>query len=160
MSACAEIILEPSITEVVVELPNAEVILEPSVTEVVIETGSRGPAGTSELVPGYALAAAVLPSGGLIALDASGQVIRADAALQIPASGLTREAAEIGAMVKLVQIGRVNGFTGLTPSGTCWLGTAGALTQTAPSSGLTQEIGVALTADTILLDLQIPILHG
>lgn len=156
MDACADSL----VWEVVIEPATSDVIVESSTTEVIIETGPRGPAGTSELVPGYALAAAILPSGGLVALDASGELIRADAALQIPAIGLTREAAEIGDMVKIVQIGRINGFTGLTPGGTCWLGASGALTQTAPTSGLTQEIGVALTADTILLDLQIPILHG
>jgi hypothetical protein len=147
--------------EVVIEAGTEDVIVERTVVEVVIETGPRGPAGATELVPGYAYAAETLPSGGLVALNTEGKLIRADAASLIPAIGLTREAAEVDAHVKIVQIGRVNGFTGLTPGGPCWLGASGALTQTAPVSGLTQGIGVALAADTILLDLQIPILpHG
>jgi hypothetical protein len=157
----AEACTESRTWEVVIEAGTEDVIVEYSPFEVVIETGPRGPAGPAELVPGYAYAAETLPSGGLLGLDAEGKLIRADAASQIPAIGLTRAAAEVGELVKIVQIGRVNGFTGLTPGAPCWLGAAGALTQTAPVNGLTQEIGVALAADTLLLDLQIPILpHG
>jgi hypothetical protein len=146
--------------EVIVTLGDRQTVVELAPREIIVETGLRGPPGPSDLEQGRAVAAEELPSGGLVGLDVAGRAVRADAARLIPAIGITREALEIGAMATIVQIGRVNGFTGLTPGQPCWLGAAGALTQAPPTSGLTQEIGVALTADTILLDLHLPILHG
>jgi hypothetical protein len=50
----------------------------------------------------------------------------------------------------------VTGYSGLTPGGECWLGTAGRATQTPPSGDgvLSQSLGFAVSATTILAQIQ------
>lgn len=114
--------------------------------------------GTDELIT--AVAAIDLGSGRFLHIGADGQVIYADAAAGRPAHGYTREAVEAGLPVQVRNEGPLNGLAGLTPGATYFLSdtTPGGLTLTPPAVGLVQPLGAALTADTLIVDIEPPVL--
>ena len=153
--------------EVIDEVTEVTVIDETS--EAVVQDGVPGPSSYDlALQMGYTgtlsewlslitlpvASATTLSSNCLVAINALGNLIRADASDSIPAHGLVREATEAGFSALVTTSGRINGFSGLTPGGTVWLGESGQITQTAPTAGILQEIGYALTADSIMLSIQ------
>lgn len=103
-------------------------------------------------------AGATLSSNCLVAFDAAGLVIRADGPAGLPAQGFVRAAAVAGDTVNLIALGRVNGFSGLTPGDPLYLGTAGQLTAVVPLTGVHQQVATAATADSVLLALQPPVI--
>lgn len=101
---------------------------------------------------------------------ASGRVVRsrADGAALLatpdtpattwPILGVTRNAAGEGGMLYVVRSGALeNPGWAWTPGAPLWLGAGGEPTQTEPASGMLVEIGFALTATTIVVDLQRPL---
>lgn len=104
-----------------------------------------------ETVSLVAEAAEEISSNCLIAFDGAGKLIRADGPEGIPAQGLVKAAAATGQPGAVVTEGPVNGFSGLVPGATYFLGSNGQPTATVPTSGLVQEIGTATAADTLLL---------
>lgn len=103
-------------------------------------------------------AGAGLSSNCLVAFDAAGLVIRADGPAGIPAQGFVRAAAVAGDTVNLIALGRVNGFSGLTPGAPLYLAAAGQLTDVVPLTGVHQQVATAATADSVLLALQPPVI--
>lgn len=103
-------------------------------------------------------AGATLSSNCLVAFDAAGLVIRADGPAGIPAQGFVRAAAVAGDTVNVIALGRVNGFSGLTPGAPLYLGAAGQLTDVVPLTGVHQQVATAATADSVLLALQPPVI--
>lgn len=103
-------------------------------------------------------AGAVLSSNCLVAFDAAGLVIRADGPAGIPAQGFVRAAAVAGDTVNLIALGRVNGFSGLTPGAPLYLAADGQLADVVPLTGVHQQVATAATADSVLLALQPPVI--
>lgn len=81
---------------------------------------------------------------------------KADNSNDRPARGVV-VAAFSSSATAVVYVGQklVTGYTGLTPGGECWIGTAGRATQTPPSGDgvLSQSIGFAVNATTILAQI-------
>ena len=59
------------------------------------------------------------------------------------------------AKLSYIRHGKLYGFSGLTKGGKCYLSSGGGITQTVPTKvgALKQEVGFALTADTIWVDI-------
>ena len=73
------------------------------------------------------------------------------------AHGFVKAGAASGAQATVYLDGSNTSVTGRTPGATQWLGTSGASVETAPSSGMSQQIGVAVLATDIKFDAQMPI---
>lgn len=71
--------------------------------------------------------------------------------------GITKNAANIGDALIVVYAGTLNGFSDLTVNQPVFLSTNGTLTQTAPTSGYIQKLGIATSTDTILINIDPPI---
>lgn len=119
----------------------------------------RGPKGdTGSSLAAYP--AAVALSGHVaVTLDAAGQAILADCRTPVHAAtvlGVTTGAAESGAPATVQRTGTlVSPGWGLTPDAPVYLGEAGALVQTVPpSSAFVKPLGRALSATTVLIELQ------
>jgi|GEM_PF-3314810 len=95
-----------------------------------------------------AVAGEALAVGDIVAIKAAdGKAYKADAddATLRPAVGIVGGARAIGATAEIIVVGRVTGWTGLTPGAYGYLSeTAGLVTQTAPAWN--QPLGVALSA--------------
>lgn len=97
-------------------------------------------------------------SGGKVVATSSGNVIYADSATTTAGTvvGMTRGAIANGAAGEIITAGRLTGLSGLTPGAVYWIGTAGAITSIAPTTGLVQQMGVALDATTFVLEIGQP----
>lgn len=73
------------------------------------------------------------------------------------AIGVTQGAAVAGDPVGVVLLGELDGFFGLTVNEPVYLSVSGTTTQTLPTSGYIQRIGVAISTTKILLNLSDPI---
>lgn len=115
----------------------------------------------NSIVPGTypaaidAVAGVVLGSNTMVHINSSGEAIKADATLDLPAHGLVKAAAGIGDPVFVYQIGQHNGFAGLSVGDQYYLAANGQITATAPSfpSVVSQPIGIAVASDTLALDI-------
>lgn len=77
------------------------------------------------------------------------KVRQADVTLNQPAMGFVDAAASVGAIVHPFTSGILDGLSGLTP-GPAWLSTAGTFTNTAPTVGILQRVGMILDANRLL----------
>jgi hypothetical protein len=111
---------------------------------------------TMQLVP----AAEDLGSGRFLHLLADGTAVHANASTGRPAHGYTREAVLQGQMVALRPDGKLNGLSGLTPGAAYFLSgtTPGIAVLTPPATGLVQRLGAAALADTLLVEIEPPVL--
>jgi len=121
--------------------------------------GIAGPAGgaTIEMVAGENLGGrrAVISSGGL--------AIYADSTVpehQNRVIGITSNAVTTGGIVNVVMSGQLNGLFGLTPDIPVYLANNGMLTQTVPASGFIQQLGTAITADSMSVNIYTGISYG
>jgi hypothetical protein len=71
--------------------------------------------------------------------------------------GVTIGAANLGATATIQLSGELGGLTGLTQGSPVWLSTNGNLTQTLPTSGFIQQIGIALSSTKININITPPI---
>lgn len=117
--------------------------------------GIAGPPGSGGEVESY-VAAASLGGQRAVGLDASGELVYADSSLGIPAIGVIRDAVTVGATAEVRRMGKVNGFTSLSPSDVYFLSTTGLLSLSAPSSGMIQPIGVAASATELSVEVDYP----
>jgi hypothetical protein len=134
---------------------------------VMLETAAQGPAGPQGLTgaPGgtavTATAGEAIGGNRAVLLDAAGLAWYADRTT--PAhlgrlAGITQGAASLGAAVTLVSYGlMVEPSWAWTPDTPVYLGTAGLLTQTTPTSGFLQIIGIALSATTLFINPREPL---
>lgn len=119
------------------------------------------PNNTFNIVAGEALA-----EGELVGIaDTNGYAFKADndatqgTGATNRAVGFVVKAAAIGKMAAVAPIATVDGFSGLTVGGPCYLSaTAGGITQTKPTTnGVTlQMVGIARSATEILGNVQTP----
>ena len=72
--------------------------------------------------------------------------------------GFSKGAVITGAMLEIVTASELTGFTGLIPNTQIYLGLNGLITQTVPTSGFIQQLGVALTSTSILVNISLPLL--
>lgn len=90
--------------------------------------------------------------------DSTGAKVRkADNSNDRPAHGFVKDAVTSAASATVYFEGANDDQSGLTPGGRCYLGTGGAVTQTAPTSGggasISQYLGVAVSATEINVEL-------
>lgn len=120
--------------------------------------GPQGPAGASEsgavAMSGEALGGqrAVVLNNGVVVYASS--TTPGDAGRVI---GVTLASVPSGQAVTVISVGELTGFNNLTPGEPLYLDVDGVLTQTPPSIGFVQKIGVALAATSALIDLNPPI---
>lgn len=104
------------------------------------------------------VAAEAITVGMAIRIDGTGRAALASAATAAAAQavGIALQTVAVGGTVAVQVLGKVIGYTGLTPGGTVWVHpTAGRVTQTRADVGAQSltRVGTALTADTILVQL-------
>ena len=101
-----------------------------------------------------------LSANALLNISSTGTIRNADYVNSRMANAYTATAVLSGATVTGYKYGTITGLSGLTPGSMCYLGAAGAITQT-PSitagGGIWQPIGLASSATTIEFDPQTPI---
>lgn len=117
-------------------------------------TGAQGPAGTQQFGP--FTAAENIGSSSLVHVSSSG-AYKADASLNRPAHGFTISAVTSGQSFSPVRSGSLNGLTGKTKGAKQYLHTNGLTTETPPTSGTLQVIGVAEATDEVFVDPELPI---
>ena len=71
--------------------------------------------------------------------------------------GFATSAGNIGDQIRVRVAAQQGGFNGLTPGSPIFLDTAGAVTQTSPTSGYSIRLGVALSSTDILVEPAQPI---
>jgi len=74
--------------------------------------------------------------------------------------GISVQAVDIGQQLNIQSAGEITGFTGLTAGDILYLQTNGVINTTLPTSGFIQQVGIALTSTTILLNIQPSIVIG
>lgn len=134
---------------VIVENPIIDVIA-------IAQQGPAGPAGVSG--DGYVVLIAGSALGGHRAVIDN--VTYADHSNSLHAGkviGITTGSSTTGNPVTIQSGGKLNGFTGLS-LGPVYLSTNGTLTQTAPTSGFIQQLGVAVSATEIMIQIHMPIM--
>jgi hypothetical protein len=115
--------------------------------------GPQGPSGGSSL----SHVAPINLGGGRVVTGAFGYADSSDLSTTAKAIGFTVGAVSAGQVVSIILSGESTGFFGLTPNGIIYLSTNGTITQTPPSIGYIQKLGVALDSTTILINIQEPI---
>jgi len=105
--------------------------------------GSTGGVVSIDVTAGVSLAA-----GDMVNLynDGGGKARLADASLSRPTHGFVDEAVTSGNTATVILVGVIEGLSGMTPGATQYLGDDGAATETAPTAGIVQEVGVAASA--------------
>ncbi len=125
----------------------------PAVAVVTRGIGAQGPPGAdgagAESVGPFVTAEAI-PSSSLIHVSQStGQAYKADRTLCREAHGYVISGASSGASITIYRIGRITGLTLKTQGRKQWLGTGGQCVESAPTSGLLQEIGIADSSTSV-----------
>lgn len=120
---------------------------------------SRGFVGTlDEFLSLYRIEAGeILSSNCFVTVATDGRLVRADAGSGLAATAFVRESAAAGELAILYPGQFANGYSGLQTGKAVYLGAAGQITQTIPASGLHQELGQAVSNDTIRIEIQTPV---
>lgn len=94
-------------------------------------------------------------SGHKVVAIQSSQIVLADHATTPPGNvvGISNGAAAAGALIAVRTGGKLGGFVGLTPDAVYFLGSAGAINATPPTSGILQIVGVAQDASTLVVQI-------
>jgi len=71
--------------------------------------------------------------------------------------GITKTATTTGENMLIAYAGELNGFFGLTVNQSVYLSTNCTLTQTPPTSGYIQKLGVAVSSSSVLINISTPI---
>lgn len=131
---------------------------------VVLELGRRGPQGPPGLAGGASIArqaSTALSGHRAVRERADGAVEYADPSTPLGLTtvlGITSGAASGGAPVTIVTTGEMEEQTwSWTPGALIYLGSSGALTQTAPVAGWLMVLGVATSATLMIVRIAAPI---
>lgn len=124
--------------------------------------GPRGPLGPAGPSAGGLVLTAAGALGGhrLVVAEGAGLAGYADSGNPAHVGkllGMTAGAAADGAPVTIIQVGEIVEPSWNWNPGPVYLGISGVPTQTRPSSGFLQEIGVATGATRLVMDLKMPI---
>lgn len=71
--------------------------------------------------------------------------------------GISKGAVITGEWLDIITSSELNGFTGLIPNEGIYLGSNGLITQIVPISGYIQQLGIALTSTSILVNISLPV---
>lgn len=140
---------------VLVESPTAVVLADKPnpITVLGGVQGPQGPAGAN----GFLMTAGANLGGNRVVTGAASYADNTDLSSIGLAIGVTQGAASLGDQVRLISSGELGGFFGLTPNQPVYLSVNGTVTQTLPTSGYLQKIGVALSDTKIFINLSDPI---
>lgn len=145
---------------VALSTPSANVSLTAKAATVSLTTyvpgpkGDTGPAGTSY----YELPTNSDIGGNRAVGTSSGYAVYADSSTPVQAVGITMSATSSGENAKVQTGGKMTvTAAGWTPGAPVFLGANGTLTQTEPTSGISQVLGIAHGSDVILIEINQPI---
>lgn len=140
-----------------IETGGGNVSIEQTTTQVDIDFGGpQGPAGPPGADADFSFditAGEALSARNLIYINSSGNAMKADADSSAKqATGyVTADVANGATGTGYFGGGIITGFTGLTPGAVYYQSaTAGAITTTKPTSGIVQQVGVALSSTTLM----------
>jgi len=119
------------------------------------------------LEPSSTVVSAAVDEGEFLGINSSGEAVLADSGegtnSAVVARGASWSDGTYGTTdvtlykpkLSYIRQGKLYGFSGLTMGGKCYLSSGGGITQTVPtkSGAILQEVGFALTADTIWVDI-------
>lgn len=137
--------------------PTPELVLEIGT----ILRGPPGPPGTATYVSIKMVAATNISIHKAVIPDGTGGVVYADQSILSQTGktmGISLNSALTGADVDVIVSGEVDEPTWNWTPGEVYLGVSGGLTQTPPTSGILQVVGVALTATRLSVGIQLPII--
>ena len=116
--------------------------------------GDKGDKGDTGVVGGNIIIIAPVNLGGNRVVMADGNYAdNIDVATLNKAIGITKTSALSGAEVEIVTVAELNGFSGLSINEIVYLASNGTVTQVLPVSGYIQQIGVASSSTTILINI-------
>lgn len=117
-------------------------------------TDIRGEGGTGGL--GSFTAAATLESHRWINITGTGQIRYADSSLSLEAHGLIITGPATGESAEVFNGGKFAGFSSITPGATLFLTTEGQMSETAPTTGISQPVAVGASGTEIFIDIGDP----
>lgn len=94
-----------------------------------------------------------------VAMTATG-LNYADNTIESETLGITKFSAGANSTANILFAGELNGFSGLITGESIYLGVSGIITQTPPTAGYLQVLGVAISSTKINIQLQPPIFLG
>jgi len=137
----------------VIEITCDSAILESTLdnTEVFLTYGEQGIPGVNGVSGNTAsLVAGANLGGNRAIIDAATYADNTNVTHANRVIGITQGAASIGANVTVQVSGELSGFSGLS-LGPVYLSTNGTLTQTIPTTGILQQLGIAINPTTIII---------
>jgi hypothetical protein len=157
-------VVEVVVTEVVeVDITGEVVEIHDDQADVVevAEQGPAGPAGADAADQPIIMTAAETLGGHRAACASAAGAVYADPddPDRADAIGITTGAADLGATVTLQTGGDMVEPSWSWSPGPIYVGPAGTLTQTPPASGTLMQIGVAIAATRVLVDVRSPIVR-
>lgn len=150
----------PSLSSNLVVTEEIYTINASSPNSVLISAGIQGPIGISG-TEGSSSVSLISPNtlGSNRAVTASiDYASSSDLTTVSKTIGFTQGSVVSGNLVTIVLSGPLDGFSGFTINLPVYLSTLGTVTQTVPTSGYIQKVGVALTTTKLLINLDPPIL--
>lgn len=106
---------------------------------------------------GFFSVAEEIPAGRLVHLRPDGLLQLADGPESVAAHGVVLQTIAAGAAGQAYRLGEVRGLSGKHAGLAQWLGASGQFTETPPTAGISQVVGVAIAADTVALGLHMPV---
>lgn len=126
--------------------------VKPSRT-ITVNQGPAGPAGDEgSSTLGTFVLGENIASSSAVHVAADGLLYKADRSINRRADGFTIAGASLGGSLEIARSGVLNGLTGKTTGVRQWLSTNGLTTETIPTSGLLQEVGLAQSSDSVFFD--------
>jgi len=125
--------------------------------------GPMGPSGTGTNTSTISQIAGIDISGGIAVIMVDGVVYPASNTTLSHSSkviGVTVGAVIQGASVNVQTSGVLNGFSGLTSDLPVYLSSTGQLSTTLPTSGFILQMGTTIASDTVVINLNSPIVLG
>ena len=71
--------------------------------------------------------------------------------------GISNNSAITGDLVTIISEGEISGLSGLSVGLSVYVSTNGEITQIVPTTGFIQKIGIAISSNSILINIQLPI---
>ena len=148
-------------TTVVLETTTTTVVTETVVPSIIV-SAEQGPPGISASTSTTVTAGENL-SGGTPVVLVNGKAYKAINTAVNQANkiiGVTTGSILANNSGLVTCYGELGGFAGLTPESPIYVSEIGTLVSTLPTSGYIQQIGIALTATTILINIQPSLILG
>ena len=148
-------------TTVVLETTTTTVVTETVVPSIIV-SAQQGPPGVSASTSTIVTAGEAL-SGGTPIVLVGGKAYKATNTAIEQANkviGITSSSIALDQTGIIICYGELNGFSGLTPDAPVYVSSTGTVVSTLPTSGYIQQIGIALNATTILVNIQPSLILG